>query len=109
MGWVYVIIVIFDFLIAPILWTATQGYFAIGAELTTESNISKQWQPLTLLGGGLFHVAMGGVLGITAWGRTQEKLNGVAGRPRQIEQNPDSEWKPEDDSSISTERIKDRC
>ena len=29
-------------------------------------------------GGGLFHVAMGGVLGVTAYGRTQEKLGGVA-------------------------------
>jgi len=96
MGWVYVIIVVFDFLVAPILWTVAQGYFAIGAELTLESNISKQWQPITLLGGGLFHVAMGGVLGITAWGRTQEKLNGVAGNPRQL-RTTEEEWTPEDD------------
>jgi hypothetical protein len=33
--------------------------------------------PITLQGGGLFHVAMGAVLGVTAYGRTQEKLNGA--------------------------------
>jgi hypothetical protein len=33
------------------------------------------WQPLTLQGGGLYHIAMGVVLGISAHGRTQEKIN----------------------------------
>jgi hypothetical protein len=32
---------------------------------------------LTLQGAGLFHIAMGAVLGIAAFGRTQEKLNGA--------------------------------
>jgi hypothetical protein len=36
-----------------------------------------QWQPLTLQGAGLFHLAMGAVLGIAAYGRTQEKLGGA--------------------------------
>jgi hypothetical protein len=36
-----------------------------------------QWQPLTLQGAGLFHIAMGAVLGIAAMGRTQEKLAGA--------------------------------
>jgi hypothetical protein len=36
-----------------------------------------QWNPLTLQGAGLFHIAMGAVLGIAAFGRTQEKLNGA--------------------------------
>jgi len=34
---------------------------------------------LTLQGAGLFHIAMGAVLGIAAFGRTQEKLNDKAG------------------------------
>ena len=38
----------------------------------------RQWVPITLQGGGLFHVAMGAVLGVSAYGRTQEKLNGTA-------------------------------
>ena len=37
-----------------------------------------QWNPLTLQGAGLFHIAMGAVLGIAAFGRTQEKLAGSA-------------------------------
>jgi hypothetical protein len=40
-----------------------------------------QWQPLTLQGAGLFHIAMGAVLGISAFGRTQEKLAGTAANP----------------------------
>ena len=36
-----------------------------------------QWQPITLQGAGLFHIAMGAVLGIAAYGRTQEKLGGA--------------------------------
>jgi hypothetical protein len=40
-----------------------------------------QWQPLTLQGAGLFHIAMGAVLGIAAFGRTQEKLAGAAVNP----------------------------
>ena len=36
-----------------------------------------QWQPLTLNGAGLFHIAMGAVLGIAAMGRTQEKIAGA--------------------------------
>ena len=34
--------------------------------------------PLTLQGAGLFHIAMGAVLGIAAFGRTQEKIAGTA-------------------------------
>ena len=40
-----------------------------------------QWDPLTLRGAGLFHIAMGAVLGIAAFGRTQEKLAGTAANP----------------------------
>ena len=39
--------------------------------------VTSQWNPLTLQGAGLFHIAMGAVLGIAAFGRTQEKLNGA--------------------------------
>ena len=71
MGWMYMGVWIFDFVMAPILWTAIQALYHGG--------INTQWQPLTLQGGGLFHVAMGAVIGISAYGRTKEKLEGVAG------------------------------
>ena len=71
MGWMYMGVCIFDFVMAPILWTSIQALYHGG--------INTQWQPLTLQGGGLFHVAMGAVIGISAYGRTKEKLEGVAG------------------------------
>jgi hypothetical protein len=71
MGWMYMFVCVFDFVIAPIGWTSIQALFHGG--------INTQWQPLTLQGGGLFHVAMGAVIGISAYGRTKEKLEGVAG------------------------------
>jgi hypothetical protein len=36
------------------------------------------WKPLTLEGSGLFHVAMGAVLGVTAWTRGQEKITEIS-------------------------------
>jgi len=69
MGWMYMLVCFFDFVIAPILWSLTQAMFHGG--------VNVQWQPLTLQGAGLFHISMGAVLGIAAYGRTQEKLNGA--------------------------------
>lgn len=70
MGWMYMFICMFDFVIAPILWSIIQ---TIG-----HGSVQTQWQPLTLQGAGLFHMAMGAVLGIAAFGRTQEKLAGAS-------------------------------
>ena len=70
MGWMYMVVCICDFVVFPVLWSILQ------AVLHT-ANIT-QWNPLTLQGAGLFHLAMGAVLGIAAYGRTQEKLGGSA-------------------------------
>lgn len=72
MGWTYISICLFDFIIGPVLWTVLQDASATG--LT-----SQQWTPLTLGSGGLFHMAMGAILGVTAWSRGKEKIAGVAG------------------------------
>jgi hypothetical protein len=69
MGWMYMAVCGFDFMLAPILWSILQS--------VSHGSVQTQWQPLTLQGAGLFHVAMGAVLGIAAYGRTQEKLNGA--------------------------------
>ena len=69
MGWLYMFVCLFDFVLAPILWSLIQALFKGG--------INVQWQPLTLQGAGLFHISMGAVLGLAAYGRTQEKLNGA--------------------------------
>ena len=69
MGWMYMIICTLDMGVFPVLWSLMQ--------VLTHQTIT-QWQPLTLQGAGLFHLAMGAVLGIAAWGRTQEKVAGAA-------------------------------
>ena len=68
MGWVYMMTCTCDFVIFPILWSLLQAL--------THGNVTSQWQPLTLQGAGLYHIAMGAVLGIAAYGRTKEKIEG---------------------------------
>jgi hypothetical protein len=74
MAIMYMSVCAFDFIIAPILWAVVQFW-----ETQAANDAFRQWQPLTLQGAGLFHMAMGAVLGITAWSRGQEKLAGVTG------------------------------
>ena len=68
MGWMYMLVCTMDMVIFPVLWSLLQ---------TTTGHPITQWNPLTLQGAGLFHIAMGAVLGIAAFGRTQEKLGGA--------------------------------
>jgi hypothetical protein len=68
MGWMYMLVCTMDMVIFPVLWSLLQ---------TTTGTQITQWNPLTLQGAGLFHIAMGAVLGIAAFGRTQEKLGGA--------------------------------
>ena len=68
MGWMYMLVCMFDMIVFPILWSLLQTL--------TQTPIT-QWNPLTLQGAGLFHIAMGAVLGIAAFGRTQEKMAGA--------------------------------
>ena len=72
MGWMYMTVCAFDFIVFPIMFTIVQFW-----ETEAANDAFRQWQPLTLAGAGLFHMAMGAVLGLSAWGRTQEKLNGA--------------------------------
>jgi len=68
-GWTYIVICMLDFAAFPIAWSILQAY--------THQPIT-QWNPLTLQGAGLFHLAMGAILGIAAYGRTQEKINATS-------------------------------
>jgi len=77
MGWMYMLICLADMIVFPVLWSLLQA--------VTHSPIT-QWNPLTLQGAGLFHIAMGAVLGISAFGRTQEKLAGTAANPTSTSQ-----------------------
>jgi len=70
MGWMYMAVCITDFIIFPVLWSILQAAHS--------GQVTSQWQPLTLMGAGLFHLAMGAVLGIAAYGRSKEKIAGSA-------------------------------
>jgi len=70
MGWMYFVVCITDFILFPIMWALFKA--SVGEPVTA-------WDPLTLQGAGLFHVAMGAILGVTAWSRGREKIAGVAG------------------------------
>jgi len=76
MGWMYMLICLLDMAVFPVLWALWQGVNHVPIT---------QWNPLTLQGAGLFHIAMGAVLGISAFGRTQEKLAGTAANPTATE------------------------
>ena len=72
MGWMYMLICLLDMAVFPVCWSLLQAIMHMPIT---------QWNPLTLQGAGLFHIAMGAVLGISAFGRTQEKLAGTAANP----------------------------
>lgn len=69
MGWIYMATCTSDFVIFPVLWSLLQA--------VSHGQVTSQWQPLTLQGAGLYHIAMGAVLGIAAYGRTKEKIEGA--------------------------------
>ena len=78
MGWMYMVVCFMDMVIFPVAWSLAQ---------TLLKQPITQWNPLTLQGAGLFHIAMGAVLGIAAYGRTQEKLGGANNGGLQVSQS----------------------
>lgn len=69
MAWMYMVTVTMDMVVFPVVWSI--------AQVLTHQPIT-QWQPLTLQGAGLYHMAMGAILGVAAYGRTQEKIAGAS-------------------------------
>jgi hypothetical protein len=70
MAVIYMLTCTCDFVIFPVLWSLLQAMSA--------GQVTSQWMPLTLQGAGLYHIAMGAVLGLAAYGRSQEKIAGKA-------------------------------
>ena len=86
MGWTYMAICILDFALFPILWSVLQAY--------AEGQVTSQLDPLTLKGAGLFHMAMGAILGIAVYGRTKEKLEGANNGGIQLPSNVGTTYIP---------------
>ena len=86
MGWLYMLVCLCDFVLFPVLWSILHA-------VIHSSNVT-QWQPLTLQGAGLFHLAMGAVLGIAAMGRTQEKMAGANNGGVQMPQSTSPSFMP---------------
>ncbi len=85
-AFVYLIILLLDFAVMPIIYEldrpdpATAVTLALqfenpGAQVQALQTLQAQrnWQPITILGGGLFHVAMGAILAGSAITRGMEK------------------------------------
>lgn len=64
----YVVICLFDFMMAPIM-NALLSYYT-GA-------IYIPWTSLTMSEGGFYHIAMGATIGVSAWSRGQEKIKRI--------------------------------
>lgn len=71
MGYTYMVTCITDFILFPVLWSILHAYTGKDAD---------PWSPLTLQGAGLYHLAMGAVLGIAAWTRGNEKVAAINSR-----------------------------
>lgn len=65
MAWQYFVVCLFDFFFAPIM---TALFF----KWTAATYVP--WEPLTLSNGGLYHLAMGAIIGVAAWSRSREKI-----------------------------------
>ena len=104
MAWMYMGICVFDFVLGPF-------FYAWFAWYTKDFAKFGEWQPLTLQGGGLFHAAMGGILGVSSWSRGRENLEKyklyqdeiVAGCPPTPPQPP-----AETTVTVTTSKVQDR-
>lgn len=65
MGWLYMLMCFCDFVAFPVI--------SIFVPIITKMPYVA-WQSLTLSNGGLIHLSFGAILGVTAYGRTQEKI-----------------------------------
>ena len=65
MGWLYMLICLMDFVVFP----AISMFIPIITKLPYVA-----WASLSLSNGGLIHMAFGAILGVAAYGRTQEKV-----------------------------------
>jgi hypothetical protein len=66
-GWAFVVIILFDFILAPLI---TFAFIKAGL-------LASHWVPLTLDAAGTFYISMGIILGVTSYTRGQEKIEQI--------------------------------
>jgi len=71
-AWLYLIIIAFDFLIAPIANVVILAYFKYPIIA---------WAPITLQGGGIFHISMLAVIGVATWGQSRQMVEAIKNMP----------------------------
>jgi hypothetical protein len=71
-AWLYIIIVLFDFLLAPIGHLIILSYFHMPYA---------QWQPITIQGGGIFHISMLSIIGVATFTHGQQQLEAIRNMP----------------------------
>ncbi len=69
----YLVICIFDFLVAPVLF----GMHSF----IVKSQMIQSWIPLTIQAGGLFHISFGAILSVATWTRGTEKVAMMNNQP----------------------------
>jgi hypothetical protein len=87
-AWIYLSICVFDFVAMPLYHMNSQGSLnrivEISMQLRPEDQVNAiiqlsrktPWEPITLMGAGMFHISFGAILGVAAWtrGRVQQEL-----------------------------------
>jgi hypothetical protein len=86
-GIVYLLICLFDFVVVPVFLGLTREHLVdiISAVKSLPPDAQAialnlklaAWDPLTLKGGGLFHLSFGAILGASVWSRGQERINEI--------------------------------
>ena len=76
MGWLYMLICFCDFVAFPVI--------SMFLPVMIKGLPYVAWKSITLDNGGLIHLAFGAILGVTAYGRTQEKIAGSAVNPAPV-------------------------
>lgn len=84
MAWSYLVICLFDFIGGPLLNAAVAYY--------TDTTYH-DWNPLTLRGGGLYHMAMAAIIGLATWSRGAEKQIILKGQEDDTDENDDKPHK----------------
>lgn len=98
-AWVYLGICVFDFVIGPF-------FYAWFAWYTKDFAKFGEWQPLTLNGGGVFHISMGAILGVSSWSRGQENLE----KYKLYKDEIDHPHRPQAETTVTvtTNKVQDR-